>query len=111
MPRSFDDIKISRRHAAYVVFEGFKPGVYATWEETDEQVKRYSDNKHKGFSSVEKARRAYKRYLKEKTRASNLEPKAKSKAKLKASKRKPKKVETKKRKIALDNSLPPWDII
>lgn len=106
MPRSFDDIKISRRHAAYVVFEGFKPGVYATWEETEEQVKRYSNNKHKGFPSLEKARCAYKRYLKEKKRSSDSKPKVK----LKASKRKPKKVETRKRNIALDNSLPPWDI-
>ena len=45
MPRGFDDIKISRGHAAYVVFEGFEPGVYTTWEETEDQVKRYSNNK------------------------------------------------------------------
>lgn len=97
MPRSFDDIKISRRHAAYVVFEGFKPGVYATWEETEEQVKRYSNNKHKGFPSLEKARRAYKRYLKEKRAIS----KAKSK---------PKKQKPIKRSAAIDDDLPPWDI-
>ena len=106
MPRSFDDIKISRRNEAYVVFEGAEPGVYTTWEETEEQVKRYSNNKHKGFPSLEKARRAYKRYLKEKKRSSDSKPKAK----LKASKRKLKEVETRKRNIALDNSLPPWDI-
>lgn len=106
MPRGFDDIKIFRRHAAYVVFEGIQPGVYATWEEVEVQVKCYRKNKYRGFPCLEQARRAYKRYLKEKKRSPNLEPKAK----LKASKRKPKKVETKKRNIALDSNLPPWDI-
>ena len=66
MPRGFDDIKLSRRHAAYVVFEGVKPGVYTTWEETEAQVKGYRNNKYKGFPSLEKAGRAYHRYLKEK---------------------------------------------
>lgn len=97
MPRGFDDIKISRRHAAYVVFEGFEPGVYATWEEVDAQVKGFHKNKHKGFQSIEKARRAYKRYLKEKRAIS----KAKSK---------PKKQKPIKRSAAIDDDLPPWDI-
>lgn len=97
MPRGFDDIKISRGHAAYVVFEGFEPGVYTTWEETEDQVKRYSNNKFKGFQSIEKARRAYKRYLKEKRAIS----KAKSK---------PKKQKPIKRSAAIDDDLPPWDI-
>lgn len=97
MPRSFDDIKISRRHEAYVVFEGAKPGVYTTWEETEDQVKCYSNNKYKGFQSLEKARRAYKRYLKEKRAIS----KAKSK---------PKKQKPIKRSVAIDDDLPPWDI-
>ena len=51
MPRGFDDIKLSRRHAAYVVFEGFEPGVYSTWQETEAQVRGYRNNKYKGFPS------------------------------------------------------------
>ncbi|MAF70009.1 MAG: hypothetical protein CL591_05310 [Alteromonas sp.] len=97
MPRGFDDIKIFRRYAAYVVFEGFEPGVYATWEEADAQVKGFRKNKHKGFLSIEKARRAYKRYLKEK--------KAISKPKSKPKKQKPVK-----RSAVIDDDLPPWDI-
>ncbi len=97
MPRAFDDIKLSRRHAAYVVFEGVKPGVYITWEETEDQVKGYSNNKHKGFPSLEKARRAYNRYLKEKKVISK--PKST-----------PKEQKPIKRAAVIDDDLPPWDI-
>ncbi len=97
MPRGFDDLKLSRRHAAYVVFEGVKPGVYTTWEETEAQVKGYRNNKYKGFPSLEKAGRAYHRYLKEKKTVSK--PKAK-----------PKEQKPIKRSAVIDDDLPPWDI-
>lgn len=97
MPRGFDDIKLSRRHAAYVVFEGFEPGVYSEWQETEAQVKGYRNNKYKGFPSLEKARRAYNRYLKEKREMSK--PKSK-----------PKEQKTIKWAAVIDDDLPPWDI-
>ncbi|MDC8832498.1 RNase H1/viroplasmin domain-containing protein [Alteromonas gilva] len=53
MARDFSTINSAgnSRRAAYVVFEGRKPGIYATWEETKEQVHRFSGQSYKGFDS------------------------------------------------------------
>ena len=40
MPRGFDDIKISRGHAAYVVFEVARRKLGRGWEEQRRQEKR-----------------------------------------------------------------------
>lgn len=97
MSRNFEDIKISRRYAAYAVFEGFEPGVYTTWEAAEAQVKGYRKNKYKGFPSLEKASRAYNRHLKEKEMLSNPIPKTKKRKSLK-------------RHSNVNDDLPPWDI-
>ena len=45
----------------YVVWVGRVPGVYETWQETDDQVNGFSNPKHAGgFATREEAKRAYK---------------------------------------------------
>ncbi|HMM11685.1 MAG TPA: ribonuclease H family protein [Bacteroidales bacterium] len=43
----------------YVVWVGFQPGVYKTWEACRQQVHGYVGAKHKAFPSLELARQAY----------------------------------------------------
>ncbi|KAK0516732.1 hypothetical protein JMJ35_001335 [Cladonia borealis] len=41
---------------AYVVFKGYQPGVYRTWEQVDQQVKGFSNNKYKGYTEKDGGR-------------------------------------------------------
>ncbi len=43
----------------YVVWKGKNPGVYETWEETKQQVDRYSGAKFKKFKTIEDALTAF----------------------------------------------------
>lgn len=46
----------------YVVFKGFNPGVYYSWEEVQEQTNGFPGALFKGFSSAEEATTAYRNY-------------------------------------------------
>lgn len=43
----------------YVVWDGFVPGVYASWTECQHQINNYAGAKYKSFDSQEEAERAY----------------------------------------------------
>jgi ribonuclease HI len=43
----------------YVVWSGFQPGIYKTWEACRKQVQGYAGARHKAFSSLELARKAF----------------------------------------------------
>ena len=44
----------------YVVWEGLKPGIYASWAECQAQIKGYNGAKYKAFDSAEEATMAFK---------------------------------------------------
>ncbi len=44
---------------AYVVWAGFKPGIYTSWPECQKQVSGFSGAKYKGFPSLEEAKQAF----------------------------------------------------
>ncbi|MDO5570149.1 MAG: ribonuclease H family protein [Bacteroidales bacterium] len=44
----------------YVVWEGFAPGVYDSWEECRQQIEGYKNAKYKSFSTKEKAVDAFR---------------------------------------------------
>jgi len=90
------------RREAYVVFVGRNPGVYLSWEETKEQVHRFSGQNYKGFDSLEEAREAFDNYQ----NRNGVRPTTKTNSKEKSPKRK-----TVKRRQALKmEDLPPWDV-
>ncbi len=43
----------------YVVWQGYEPGIYETWNETQLQIKGYPNAKYKSFKSLEEAEKAY----------------------------------------------------
>lgn len=51
---------MSAKQKYYVVWEGFKPGVYTTWAEAQAATKGYSNAKFKSFPTREAAETAYK---------------------------------------------------
>lgn len=104
MARDFSTIDPAgnSRRAAYVVFEGRKPGIYRTWEETKEQVHQFSGNDYKGFDSIEEAREAFDNYH----NRNGVRPKTRADSKDKSPKRR---IVKRRRSSKLDD-LPPWDV-
>lgn len=49
----------SKKQKYYVVWVGHKPGVYATWEECQAQVKNYPDARYKSFATKKEAAEAF----------------------------------------------------
>ena len=45
----------------YVVWEGYQPGIYDSWEECKNQIEGYHGAKYKAFSSCEEATEAFRR--------------------------------------------------
>lgn len=43
----------------YVVWEGFEPGIYTSWNECKLKIKNYPNAKYKSFSSLEEAKDAF----------------------------------------------------
>lgn len=50
---------MSKAQKYYVVWHGYKPGIYHTWVECLAQVKAFPNARYKAFSSLEQARDAY----------------------------------------------------
>ena len=48
-----------REEKTYVVFTGFQPGIYKTWEECHPQVNNFPGACYKSYDSMTKARRAW----------------------------------------------------
>ncbi|UBM62659.1 ribonuclease H family protein [Candidatus Sulfidibacterium hydrothermale] len=49
----------------YVVWRGFRPGIYHTWEACKEQINGYERAQYKSFSSLEEARAAFEKSYEE----------------------------------------------
>jgi ribonuclease HI len=47
--------------AFYVVFDGWKPGVYESWEECNSQIKDYDDPKFRKYDSLKEAKQAFRK--------------------------------------------------
>ena len=62
-----------KHNDAYVVFRGMKPGIYTTWEETNDQVNGFSNAYYKGYQTVQEAEDAFAAYIPE---APKQEPEA-----------------------------------
>jgi len=43
----------------FVVWKGFSPGIYETWEECQKQIIGYNNARYKGFKTYEVAKKAY----------------------------------------------------
>ncbi len=50
---------VKNKKKFYVVWEGLKPGVYASWKECEQQVKGVNGAKYKSFETEELANEAY----------------------------------------------------
>lgn len=47
----------------YVVFDGYQPGIYDSWEECKAQVENYHGAKYKAFDSCEEATMAFRKVM------------------------------------------------
>ena len=103
MARNFSTINPAgnSRRAAYVVFEGRKPGIYTTWAAIKAQVHRFSGQSYKGFNSLEEAREAFDNYQ----NRNGVRPTTKTNSKEKS----PKCKTVKRRRPSKMDELPPWD--
>jgi len=48
-----------KTHKFYVVWEGYKKGVFNTWEACQEHIKGFTDAKYKSFPSLDSAQKAF----------------------------------------------------
>ena len=49
----------------YVVWRGFKPGIYSSWEMCRKQITGYENAQHKSFTSLEEAQQAFEKSYEE----------------------------------------------
>ncbi len=57
--------KKKKKPKFYVVWRGFRPGIYNNWEACKEQVTGYERAQYKSFTSLEEARKAYEKSYEE----------------------------------------------
>jgi ribonuclease HI len=50
---------MEKKKKFYVVWEGFSPGIYSTWDECKKEIQGFPQAKYKSFESLEEAQRAY----------------------------------------------------
>ena len=50
---------MSRQQKYYVVWEGYEPGIYTTWEECKKYITNYPNAKYKSFKSLTEAKDAF----------------------------------------------------
>lgn len=50
---------MAEKQKFYVVWKGFQPGIYETWDECKKQVEGYADAKYKAFPTLESAQDAF----------------------------------------------------
>jgi viroplasmin and RNaseH domain-containing protein len=53
---------MAKSKKGYVVFRGKVPGIYSTWLETEQQVKKVANNRHKSYCTLEAAHFAWVTY-------------------------------------------------
>jgi len=51
----------SAKQKYYVVWRGFKPGIYSSWEMCRKQITGYENAQYKSFASLEEARQAFEK--------------------------------------------------
>ncbi|MFA5575063.1 MAG: ribonuclease H family protein [Brumimicrobium sp.] len=54
-----------KKHKYYVVWQGYEPGIYNSWEECQLQIKGYSDARYKSFKTLEEAKKAFNEHYDE----------------------------------------------
>jgi ribonuclease HI len=52
-------VKNNLKRKWYVVWHGFEPGVYETWDECKKQVDKFNNSSYKSFFSHQEAKKAY----------------------------------------------------
>ncbi|HFB61622.1 MAG TPA: ribonuclease H [Bacteroidetes bacterium] len=57
--------KKSGKKKYYVVWRGFRPGIYSTWEACKEQIQGYERAQYKSFDSLEEAKQAFEKSYEE----------------------------------------------
>ncbi len=57
--------KKSGKKKYYVVWRGFRPGIYSTWEACKKQVEGFERAQYKSFGSLEEAQRAFEKSYEE----------------------------------------------
>jgi len=57
--------KKAEKKKYYVVWRGFRPGIYSTWEACKEQIHGYDRAQYKSFTSLEEAKQAFKKSYEE----------------------------------------------
>lgn len=50
---------MAKKNSYYVVWDGYNPGIYSSWEECQVQIKGYPKAKYKGFPNLIAAKRAF----------------------------------------------------
>ena len=50
-------------HRAYVVFRGYRPGIYTSWQDAKAQVNGFPNNLVRRFTTVDAAKAAYERFI------------------------------------------------
>jgi ribonuclease HI len=50
---------MGKQQKYYVVWEGYEPGIYSSWQECKLKIQNYPNAKYKSFKSLEEAKEAY----------------------------------------------------
>jgi ribonuclease HI len=50
---------MGKKNKFYVVWEGYEPGIYSSWQECKLKIQNYPNAKYKSFESLEEAKEAY----------------------------------------------------
>lgn len=64
---------MEKKKKFYVVWEGFTPGIYLTWEECKKEIQGFPQAKYKSFDSLEEAQKAYSNSHKDYIRSGKIQ--------------------------------------
>ncbi len=64
---------MEKKKKFYVVWEGFTPGIYLTWDECKKEIQGFPQAKYKSFDSLEEAQKAYSNSHKDYIRSGKIQ--------------------------------------
>lgn len=64
---------MEKKKKFYVVWEGFTPGIYLTWDECKKEIQGFHQAKYKSFDSLEEAQKAYSNSHKDYIRSGKIQ--------------------------------------
>lgn len=64
---------MEKKKKFYVVWEGFTPGIYLTWDECKKEIQGFPQAKYKSFDSLEEAQKAYSNSHKDYIRSGRIQ--------------------------------------